>query len=169
MESIQEKYFSPDLPVVDAVALPKDNRSKLLGAALLGVFFGSIFYYSIVYMPSDAGVLHHFTTVALALTMVALIIGFKGVLIGIWRRRQLDLCGVKVQAIVVGRESDIHVDPELYWVFYQFLPSFVVKYQDETPDQHFFNLPDAQTIEALYLPENPRITGVSAPTVRNKK
>jgi hypothetical protein len=166
MDSISEKNFPPDTLIVDAVALPKDNRSKLLAGALLGGFFGWILFYMLFHQSEKPGMLYVFTAIALALTTLAITKRFVYTIAATWRRRQLDSRGIKVKATVVGRESDMNADPEMYWAYYQFHPDFVGRHYDETKDQYFFNLPTGHTIEVLYLPESPQVTAVIGPSQR---
>ncbi len=160
MESICEKHFSANIPIVDAVAFPKDNRTKLLAGVLLGGFFAYILTGMLVQKSPKAGFLYFFTAIALVISLVMILRGFKDTFVAIRRRRQLEHRGRRVQATIVGRESDVNADPELYWIYYQFHPDFIVRHQDETPDRYFFQLPVGHTLEVLYLPESPQVTGV---------
>jgi hypothetical protein len=160
IESICEKHFPSDIPIVDAVAFPKDNRTKLLAGVLLGGFFAYILTGMLVQKSPNAGFLYFFTAIALVISLVMILSGFKDTFVAIRRRRQLEHRGERVKATVVGRESDLNADPELYWIYYQFHPDFVARHQDETQDRYFFQLPIGHTLEVLYLPESPQVTGV---------
>ncbi len=168
MESICEKHFPTDTPVVDAVAFPKDNRTKLLAGAILGGFFGCIFISMFVHKSPNAGFLYFFTAIALVVSLVMIIKGLKDTFVAIRQRRQLENQGNRVQATIVGRESDLEADPEMFWIYYQFHPDFVVRHHDETKDQYFFRLPMGQTLDVLYLPESPQVTGVIGKGPRNQ-
>ncbi len=160
MESICEKHFSANIPIVDAVAFPEDNRTKLLAGVLLGGFFAYILTGMLVQKSLNAGFLYFFTAIALVISLITILRGFKDTFVAIRRRRQLERRGKRVQATIVGRESDLNADPELYWIYYQFHPDFVARYQDETKDQDLFQLPVGHNLEVLYLPESPQVTGV---------
>ncbi len=163
MESICEKNFPSHVPIVDAVALPKDNRTKLLAGALLGGFFGFLLVAMLFYKSPNAGFLYYFTAVALVLSLFMIVKGFKDTFVAIRRRQQLNRRGNKVQATIVGRESDLDADSEMFWIYYQFHPDFVAKHHDETKDQYFFRLPIGYTLEVLFLPAKPQVTGVVDP------
>jgi len=113
-----------------------------------------------VYMPEKPGFLFYFMLIVLTITVIFMIVGLLKASFAISKRDELKRFGIKVSATVVGRESDIEQDPQVYLIYYQFHPDFVVKHHDETEEQSFFKLPIGSKIDVLYLEKSPQITGV---------
>ncbi len=55
MNSVCEKQFPEQLSIVEAVAFPKDNRTKLLTGVIMGGFFGYIAIAMWLYKSSSTG------------------------------------------------------------------------------------------------------------------
>lgn len=71
--------------------------------------------------------------------------------------RQLNQRGISGTAVVVGHEKDARGEEDQYYVFYQFSPDFVVKYQDETKTKSWYNLPKGTSLSIVFLEQKPEV------------
>jgi hypothetical protein len=160
-----EPSFAPktssDPKVVIALNSAKAERTRALGCLSIGglliVFLtyvllrapiqNNIWYWLMVLVPVGLAYVLYYTT--------------KQAVADIRLRQKLDKQGVQVLATVVRHEVAEREDqPDLYNVYYQFQPDFIVKYTDFTTDRRFFNTPLGGKLSALYLSENPETTGL---------
>ncbi len=160
MKTVVEKNFSPDIKVVKAVNSLKSNYLHLLGGTILIIFFGWMLGYMLFSKSSIEGFWHWMLILVLALVLYLMASGVYTALKEIRQRKKLEQQGIATQATVVGRELDERNEENIYLVYFQFHPDFVVQYQDNTPNNQFFQLPMSSTLSILYLSDNPEVIAV---------
>jgi cytochrome bd-type quinol oxidase subunit 2 len=161
MGSKNEKIFPPDLKVVKAASSKSSGRYLLVGFSIMLFFFVWALIYALLFRMQLTNI---WWWVAVSILLIVIYV-FIGVILkarrGLHHRELLTQRGKTVQASIVGhevKENDEAAD--VYMVFYQFRPDFVVKHVDETSDQRFYRLALGSQVPVLFLEDDPTITGL---------
>jgi hypothetical protein len=160
MENNTEKAFSPDLKIVEAVRSRWSNINWLLvSVGVLGLF-GYWFVVALIRWLQEGGL---WLTLTLVFSGIVALVTY-GMLSDsvetVLRRRKLQREGVAADARIVGREVEEVGEGEMYYIYYQFRPDFVVKYHDITWNQNYFKMPLGSTLPIRYLAENVEVNGL---------
>jgi hypothetical protein len=160
MEPTVEKNFSPDLKVVEAVNSLRYNWLLLLAGLLILAFFGWMLAILLLYQRHNWGFWYSIMALVLALVIYLMWETTVAAARGIHQRLHLKRHGRAVKATVVGHEADERNEEDVYLIYYQFRPDFVVRYQDNTTKRRWFHVPTGNQISVLYLLDNPEVTAV---------
>jgi hypothetical protein len=160
MTTKPEKNFPAEIKVVKAVDSRWSSRYLLIGMTILLIFFGWALVYVLLYSMQLANVWWWVAVLALGITVGAFIDAILKALLDLRNRRLLTNRGITTQANIVGRELDESNENDLYMVYYQFKPEFVVKYVDDTHNQRFYRLEMGSQVLVLFLESNPEVTGL---------
>lgn len=154
------KVFSPELKVVEAVRSKWANIHWFITSTAV---FGLSAYWSLATLLRwfrEGGLWLTltliFSTLVALITFGLLFDGYKAY--GI--RRSLRRFGKDTQASIVGKEVDDREESDLYYIYFQFEPGFVVKYNDDSRNQQYYRIPLNDTLRIRYLPDNPEVCGV---------
>jgi hypothetical protein len=161
--------FITTLPVVNAIDAPL----RLLGIAIGGAVLSAVLWWAAVAgiawlhetLTGSATIFAKIGSVLIYIFIVILAILMLLAFIGLWQDygyyRKLQKQGITTQAKIVGKEmSESEEGPGLMYIFYQFQPDFVVKYQDTTKNARFYKQAEGAEITVRYLAENPQVTVV---------
>jgi hypothetical protein len=168
MSNLSTEQHSPFPDPIRVVEAKRNIRRSVTDATVMLVAMAVVFY--IIWF--QGGRLYRFLEDKWQLGgwIVYALVGLLAVLLGLgmWLYvsdkvrdvllvRQLNRRGIRGTAVVVGHEKDERGEDEQYFVFYQFSPDFVVKYQDETAGKIWYNLPKDTQLRIVFLKQNPEI------------
>ncbi len=161
MEPVFDKNIDPNMKVVDTLNKVKTERLNMSGCLLIGVLLICFLAYVLLSNPMQYNIWYWLTVLTLVAMICIVFYTTKQAVVNIQLRKKLDSQGVQVEATVVGHKVEEYEDePNIYIVYYQFRPDFMVKYTDFTEDKRFFNTPLGGKLSVRYLPENPEINGL---------
>jgi hypothetical protein len=161
METAFEKNLPPDIRVIPALNDIKTERSNMLGCLVVGGLFISFLAYLVWINAMPNNIWYWLTALVLLAVLFLLLYTTRQALTRIRLRQKLDREGIRIQAIVVGHNIVEYEDnPNIYIVYYQFQPDFIVKYTDLSPDRRFFDIPVGGKLSVRYWTKNPEINGV---------
>lgn len=162
------KTFNPNLKVVDANSNMKATVLQFGGMSFLAIVVGLMGYVGCLWaIELFSG---HFSWLKFgglllmaslcALLLWAAVLTLRDNLRQAYFSRQLRLHATSTKATIVGREKVERPEDNLLYVFYQFRPDFVVRFQDSAKHPRLYSQPIGSEITVYYLPENPEISGI---------
>lgn len=158
MRETDYKAFDAALRVVDA----KKRTGRSLLEALVFVAGGLLAAVALGYVSNQLIALVRSWTglgaraVAWLLIAVGLLLALGFVLVVADRIRdaraaqRLLRSGTAVKARLVGREHTVDDGDDVFYVYYQYMADFAVRFQDETLDQTYYNMPQGAPLNVLY-------------------
>jgi hypothetical protein len=163
-----EKIFGPDLRVVDANPGRRGALLQFGGMGCLGLVMAYLLYLGLAWLAETLG--ESFTWLArigsLLLLLLCLFL-FWGVALtmqdSLRQMRfaaQLRRKGLLATACVVGREKIDRIEEDIYYMFCQFRPDFVLRFHDSSPGQRFYRLPLGSEVRVRYLEGQPEVSSL---------
>lgn len=151
------------LPIVPAHERPAWFMETFMGGAILliGLTFLAVGVSNFSTGPiSLGGLLAYTAAVAICLALSSWIL--YGLLKRQLRHRQIMKAFAKegqvAQARILEKESNTDDDNADFYIYYQFRSDFIVKAQDKTWGNVYYDLPKGGSLEVEFLPSNPRIS-----------
>lgn len=167
MEQVR-KTFDPTLKIVDANPNMKATVLQFGGMSFLAIVIGLMCYVSCLWATELFSgqfswlKLGGFLLMAslCALLLWAAVLTLRDNLRQAYFAQQLRLHATSTKATIVGREKVERPEDNLLYVFYQFRPDFVVRFQDSAQHPRLYSQPIGSEITVYYLPKNPEINGI---------
>ncbi|MDX2282287.1 MAG: hypothetical protein NW218_22040 [Saprospiraceae bacterium] len=161
-----EKTFDPDLRVVDANPTLRNALFHFGGMGCLGVVMGFLLYLAFVWLMETLGEKYSWLAKIgaffLILLCLMLFLGTALTMLDSFRHirfsNQLRKNGVLTKGTVVGREKVDQSENDVFYVFYQFRPDFVMRLQDNSNNLQFYKLPVGSEIKVCYLADSPEVS-----------
>ncbi len=165
-QSNEKRKFITDLPIVEATNSPLRHIVSVLLMILLSLMLflggiaGTFWIYDVLTKPGNIFSKAGSVIIYLLVLLFALVAPWS--VIQVWREtvnyRKLKQEGVTTKAKIVGKDYYENTESaDDYYIYYQFRPDFVVKYNDVTSGYIYYNQPEESEINVLYLPSDPRI------------